>query len=158
MKYYKHRKLFLRLRGGKEQKRTGLNPPEPLWPAVSSQSQDWNWIHKTEPDTISPLPASLPPEVWHEGQEEGKKKRREEDRKERPRKQRERSNGKLSFQNCHWAKGQGAEAWGAEVGWRERGGMWVVLDFCWGTLHLITNLYIRTRRGESLHCWAFPIH
>lgn len=60
--------------GGKEQKRTGLNPPEPLWPAVSSQSQDWNWIHKTEPDTISPLPASLPPEVWHEGQEEEKKR------------------------------------------------------------------------------------
>lgn len=46
--------------GGKEQKRTGLNPPEPLWPAVSSQSQDWNWIHKTEPDTISARPASLP--------------------------------------------------------------------------------------------------
>lgn len=157
MKYYKHRKLFLRLRGGKEQKRTSLNPPEPLWPAVSSQSQDWNWIHKTEPDTISPLPASLPPEVWHEGQEEEKKEggggQKGEAKEAEGKEQWEVIFSKLSLSQRSRSRGMRCRD-----GLKGKGGMWVVLDFCWGTLHLITNLYICTRRGESLHCWAFPIH
>lgn len=123
MKYYKHRKLFLRLRGGKEQNRTGLNPPEPLWPAVSSQSQDWNWIHKTEPDTISPRPASLPPEVWHEGQEEGKKEggggQKEEAKEAEGKEQWEVIFSKLSLSQSSRSRGMRCRD-----GLKGKGGMW----------------------------------
>lgn len=138
---------------GGERSRRGpaLNPPEPLWPAVSSQSQDWNWIHKTEPDTISARPASLPPEVWHEGQEEEKKRG---GRRTERRGQGSRGKGAVGSYLSKTVTEPKVKEQRHEVQRWDVGSVRLLLR----TLHLITNLYIRTRRGESLHCWAFPIH